>query len=612
VHHHNLTGRRGTALARRAILGATAASMLVAAPAQATIDPANPVRTGHGITVFHNIDMIIASGYAEGEQVTIDVFRGAHRVATASGEAGGDEGAFEVNHEDAGCWEGGTPDVQPGDRIVVRTPNGADEAVFVDNVTIDRITREGDEVWLSGMAVDANGVAFTPSDTVLDSGEFRTRSLGGDVRVVPNEVVSGAGVTVGADATGVGGTVLPAGSYIAKYRAPFAGLDGRAPGNGQTTQMLNALATETDSHVFGYGHVEGALEGQLHEGVGPTRAPALGCTSEAFESSLGSISAPSINKTNAGPLVLDTAPVLTLGGWADGGIGAADVEVSDGTNPPKLIPVTGLDAATLPTGPDQGWTAVLTKEDLAGLQQGELTMRLRTAAGLVGASRTVQYNIGGPTFSVSLAPGTYTGLRSVALTRGPGNEELTYELDGGAPTVYRGIPIQLARGAHRLVVRATDAAGNTTEQAYDYTIVIPPAPQPQPQVQQQQQAPAPAPVILPVPQIAQSQKLGPAVRLLSSQKRIKGSAARRSGLVSRFSAPSGARTAVIRVYRSKGGKFTLVGSKSTSVRRGANSVKLNGKAMRRKFTAGLYAIQVTLRGANGSGAPATSMVRVLK
>lgn len=75
----------------------------------------------------------------------MDVFRGEHRIATASGPAvPTPEGpGLEVNHGPAGaaaegdCWEGVTPDILPGDRVVVTDAAGATDSILVDDVSID-------------------------------------------------------------------------------------------------------------------------------------------------------------------------------------------------------------------------------------------------------------------------------------------------------------------------------------------------------------------------------------------------------------------------------------------------------------------------------------------
>jgi hypothetical protein len=112
--------------------------------------------------------------------------------------------------------------------------------------------------------------------------------------------------------------------------------------------------------------------------------------------------------------------------------------------------------------------------------------------------------------------------------------------------------------------------------------------------------PGPGPVAAPVATILQGGRVVPAA------------AARRGGLLARFTAPAGATTAVVRVFRRGNGRLVPVGARVVTVRRGANRVALNGKALRRQLTAGRFVIQVVLRTAGGrTGRPANVLVRVV-
>ena len=155
-----------------AIALAAAAALASTAPAFAAVGPQG-VRAGNNITVFHNIDMVIASGGVAGGQTQVDVFRGLHRVATTRGAAvGTDEGpVLEVNHGPEGaplpgdCFDGATPNVQPGDRIVVSNPGGA---AGVDEAIVD-------DIRLTAPAVQrvnpATGNTVVPGTQVIPDGD---------------------------------------------------------------------------------------------------------------------------------------------------------------------------------------------------------------------------------------------------------------------------------------------------------------------------------------------------------------------------------------------------------------------------------------------------------
>jgi hypothetical protein len=584
----------GAALAACAAFAATSS-------AQAAVGPAG-IRDGRNITVFHNIDFVAAFGHAPGEAVQVDVVRGGHRVATARGSAvpTPEGGALEVNHGTEGaplpgdCWEGATPDVRPGDLVRVTTAGGVDEVV-VDDITIDTVTRQpganaiagdnDDEIWVQGVA--RSGLDGSPIDAgILDSGEFRD-PLNGQLRMEPNEVVAGAA----------------AGTYVAKYRAPFTFV------KGATSTPLALEALLRDGHAFGFGHVplpSGALrpDAMLVEGMGLANGPALGCeASAAAASSIGSTSLDALNAATLGALAPGDV-ALTVGGWAADGVGTADVELRDEAGATVVKPVTLTGGAG-----QQGWGATFTKAEVLTLAQGALSARLVGA----GAVRTVVYDTVVPAFTAGLPAGTYTGAQRVAISGDP----VTYQLDGGFPRSYTGIPIELGPGAHTLVLRAEDDAGNVATQTLAYDIRALPAP-PAPPAAIPPAPPAAAPVIGPAPVtlVAAAAQRSPASlvpTILGARGRVGRAQARRAGLTARFRAPAGTRTATVTVSRMAGGALRFVGSKRARVRPGRATVRLDARSLRTRLRPGLYYVEVVLRGAGGrSGDPAAAFVRVLR
>jgi hypothetical protein len=639
-----------------------AASAIAAVPASAGVGTQG-IRPGHNITVFHNIDMVGVFGHPIGAQTLVEVYRGEHRIATARGPAIStpDGGALEVNHGPVGaplpgdCWDGATPDIRPGDRIVVSNPGGpagVDEAI-VDDISITSrttVTRDADtggpvvvipgvdavpddpatldvdesqpavppsteptrqEVWVEGNAffMDANGTRGPAIPVAsLDSNSFIDLPADNKLRLSSNLVEEGSGGP---------------GTYITRYFAPFR-IDRNDSGRNDAS-IFNALATGRDGHAAGYGHVAVLPPvSMLVDGMDEQATAALGCEISPKEASSAGTIAGSLNAATMAAAG-NSDDMLTIGGWAAETVTAADVVLSDGTNSVRS-------AVRLSNGPGQkGWTATFRKSDFDTLAQGTLTARLDVGAGPVGAARTVSFDTIAPSISVSLAEGTYTGTQ--ALTATAGGDPLTYRLDGAAARPVVG-QIQLTPGSHTLVLTATDAAGNTTTRTLPYTILAaqqptqqqgqqqgPPAAQPQGQAPAAPQAApavaAPAALIpaasAPAPQLGVVSSARPVATMLTGPRTVAGASARRSGLVARFSAPQNARTAVVRVLRrGAGGKLTLVGSRTTAVRRGANRVALNSKALRRRLVRGTYVIQVSLRGADGkAGAATTSVIRVV-
>ncbi|MDQ3302318.1 MAG: hypothetical protein M3518_03075, partial [Actinomycetota bacterium] len=184
-------------LAVSAVVLLTSAALTI--PAWASLTGPDSVRAGKNITVFPNGDFVAVFGYPVGQQLTVDVYRGPHRIATAFGPAidTPEGGGLEVNHGPAGaavqgdCWEGHTPDILPGDRVVVTDNTGATDQVIVDNVSINPEgpidtdpTNPLAPVILEGRASFANGDPI-PIDQ-LNSGELRQASP--RFRAVPDKV----------------------------------------------------------------------------------------------------------------------------------------------------------------------------------------------------------------------------------------------------------------------------------------------------------------------------------------------------------------------------------------------------------------------------------------
>ena len=120
-------------------------SLALAAPVWASLTGPGSVREGKNISVFHESDLVAAFGYVPGEDLTIDVLRNGVKIGTANSPAQiTPEGpGLEVNHgieigtpRPGDCWEGITPDILPGDRVVVTDGAGGTDEVLVDNIVI--------------------------------------------------------------------------------------------------------------------------------------------------------------------------------------------------------------------------------------------------------------------------------------------------------------------------------------------------------------------------------------------------------------------------------------------------------------------------------------------
>jgi hypothetical protein len=269
--------RKGRAQGLKATAAVAIAAMvpmtMSAAPAQGTITDTPGVADGHNITVFHNIDFVAVVGYAQGEELTVQVVRNGNVIGTATGPAKGDpvDGfGLEVNHgvdiappDPGDCWQGGTPDIRPGDHITVTSLSGSNDEVIVDRIKFGskgpRALANGDVV-VPFQAFRANGAAIAPG--FIDSPEFRA------ARNPQVRFEAGRGVTVerrpGA---------LP-GQLQVHYKSPFRPARNRPAWN--QAQLRRALLG--DGHAIGFGHVAVLpKEGMLVDGLTDTPGPALGC-----------------------------------------------------------------------------------------------------------------------------------------------------------------------------------------------------------------------------------------------------------------------------------------------------------------------------------------------
>jgi hypothetical protein len=346
-----------TTLARRraavaVAAGGLAASALAALPASATVVE---VADGHNITVFHNIDFVTTSGWADGEAITVNVLRRGVLIGTASGAASDPEAAgvfgLEVNHGPeaaavAGdCWEGQTPDIRPGDRIV------ATNGTVTDTVIVDRIAFTGRPAELGNgdivvpfVAKRANGTAIPRRR--IDSAEFRAAS-NNQVRFEPNRVAVQRDPGKGP------------GMYRMRYRAPFR------PSRNDQDNPLNQRQLRRvllrDGHAIGFGHVDPLpVEAMLVDGLNDTPGPAVGC--EAAPSAQWRV-------TNARPLAVNTdtgGNGLTIRGLAQD---AESVQVMLRDNDPTTA-ATPTRRATL-SRPDgrQRWSATFTARQVRRLNR---------------------------------------------------------------------------------------------------------------------------------------------------------------------------------------------------------------------------------------------------
>jgi hypothetical protein len=101
--------------------------------------------------------------------------------------------------------------------------------------------------------------------------------------------------------------------------------------------------------------------------------------------------------------------------------------------------------------------------------------------------------------------------------------------------------------------------------------------------------------------------------ILPGHPRIRLGQAKRKGLHVRLTAPTTARRATLRAYRTDGGTRDLLGTHTQVVHPGTNTVALASAAIRRRITPGSYELEIVLQDAGGKrGAPASTSVRIVR
>ena len=277
----------------RWVKASVAASIAALAPTALSTAPAEgrviDVAPGHNLTVLHNIDLVMTTGHAVNDTLTVEVRRNGVPIGTTApgnaveivpGEVG-----LEVNHgpevapAPGDCFDGGTPDIRPGDRIVVENSTaGTTDTVVVDNLQFTGRPRElgNNDIVVPFLARLATGRAIPPG--AINSPEFRAAAAPSDVRFGDTILVQrrpGAGP----------------GQLQLRYRSPFRPDRNRVGWN--QAQLRRALLG--DGHATGFIR---AQEGMLVEGLRDTPGPALGCPGPTKRWQVSSVSPEAITPAN--------------------------------------------------------------------------------------------------------------------------------------------------------------------------------------------------------------------------------------------------------------------------------------------------------------------------
>ncbi len=443
-----------------AALGVCGLVVFGAAPAGAAVAP------GHSLLTMHNLDFIAASGYEEGDPLTISVERAGALLAsvTAPAIAGAAGVGLELNHGLEGtpvlgdCWTTAVPDILPGDTVRVGYTGGED-SIVIDDIDILRAPYlAGQDVVVEGVARDGAGNPIALEK--LDSGEVRNPTL--DVRATATKIERLPGTTDHWRATYQRNPATGPAYGVFRNRGNL-GIDGQRD------------AVLTGDHAMGYGHaiVPPAPVVQLVDGIGGGGV-APGCpTSVPFErNSIEGADRTAITVADRND------PLVVNGRAASDVVGLSDI---------KLTIDGDAVRATIALNPGaRTWSATIAPQDIPAadailrIEADFPNSRWDPATGARIASLELTKDTVAPGAPTANPPaGTYEGARNVTLA-GEDGATIRYTHNGAAPTAASPVasgPIAVT-ASQTLRAIAFDAAGNAGAVATLAYVITQPQPQP--------------------------------------------------------------------------------------------------------------------------------------
>lgn len=216
VREGRLTRGRGGTVARvlgrgrrrrLTVVGVTTAVVsgaFVSSAAAVIVEPPAPPLE---VVVFPSRDFVVTEGGPAGKSLTFEIWRQGFKIGTASSDSvtpaitTDAAGLLEVNHPGGLCWQGSTPDIQPGDRLVVTdNANPADGyAVTTQGVRATTTEVVAGNVVIHGVALNDQGnpmplgrveqrivnPEFREGATPLEKRDIRATTDDGNLRVDP-------------------------------------------------------------------------------------------------------------------------------------------------------------------------------------------------------------------------------------------------------------------------------------------------------------------------------------------------------------------------------------------------------------------------------------------
>jgi len=339
------------------------------------------------------------------------------------------------------CWDGHTPDIRPGDHIVVTDGRGRDEIVVDDLGFTGRpsLAPDGDVV-VPFRAVDGNGTPI-PLER-LDEAEFRDDQVRYRAEQITLEPVDGGGP----------------GEYQMRYDpsiAPDPGDDVPDPDDLPLTQDDVTRSLLGDGHTIGFAAPVTGGEGMVAEGVTDNPGPAVGCEAAPMISSgVSSVTPRVVNQSKADRR-------LVVRGFSEDA-SEVDVELKDADSV-----VTG-DTSLFGADGQQTWAVMFAPTDLA-----DLSGSIRVTAVVDGVpstlTKTAVRDVDAPTEpTLSLDSGVYRGRQGVTIGS-DATDQIRYTVgDGQQPEpapgkgrLYRGGEVRIG-SSRTLKVVAVDQAGNAS------------------------------------------------------------------------------------------------------------------------------------------------------
>jgi hypothetical protein len=424
--------RAGTRLARATAFGALTCAVTAAGltlPADATVNAA------HTVFVLKNDSIVEAEGFADAEDVLVEVQRNGVVVGSVERPAS-IGGTLIINHDF--CWDGVTPEILPGDVVEVTSTTGTDTVTVADIDVTRGPVLEGNRFTIKGRV---NGPRIPVGQLQV---EARTEDPIRFRPLAPDTV------------DGVVGTI----SYD-------------RPTGGAFTATFTGLSAAQRQAVGNFGeffvtHAPAANELTMASQGTPVAGPGCGVDAPLARRAVTGLSVPAVNTGN-----VDQG--LTVRGTTHNS-SAVTVTLTD--NDPATTgaaPVADADLAAVDAKGRASWTASFSAQDL-----GALNGTITAAATHVDTATSTP--LGGVDMSLvkdTLAPdrpsatprrGTYSGPQSVRLAAAAG-DQIRYTLGSGAqaaPTASTGFryvrPVQIT-ASQTLKAVAVDGAGNVSRVA---------------------------------------------------------------------------------------------------------------------------------------------------